>query len=394
MPDMITVTAREGWLSRIGKSTAGVLVGLLLVTTSFPLLWWNEGRAVHRARSLEEGAGVVIHVPADAADPANEGRLVHVTGPAAVDQPVTDPDFGISAQAIRLERIAETYQWRETSSTTKRQKLGGSEETTTTYKYDKTWSPGHIDSSSFKSPAGHENPPALEWQSRTVPAARVTCGAFTLPPELVEKIGGSTGRPGSDGDADRMRAAGFSAAEGGTFYKGSPSDPKIGDVRVRFEVVLPQTVSLVAVQRGATFEAYRARAGSDILLLEAGTVAAAQMFESAQTSNRILTWGLRAAGFLAMFLGFVLVLRPISLVGSVVPIVGSLLGAGTGFVAFFLAVALSLATIALAWLRYRPLLGGALLVLAVASLVLLLRRRRSKAVVPPPLPPPIPTGVG
>jgi hypothetical protein len=391
VPDIVTVTSREGCLSRIGQSIAGVFVGLLLVLASFPLLWWNEGRAVHRARSLEEGAGAVIDVPADPVSPANDGKLVHLSGLAAADQPVTDPDFGISAQAIRLERVAETYQWRETSSTTKRKRLGGSEETVTTYKYEKTWSRSHIDSSSFREPAGHENPPSLQWEPRTMTAARVTCEAFVLSPELIGKIGGSTDRPVARGDDEKMRAAGFTSSEGHTFYRRSPSNPLIGDVRVRFEVILPQTVSIVATQRGTTFEAYHAQAGSDILLLETGTVSAEEMFKSARTSNRILTWVLRAAGFLAMFLGFVLVLRPISVVGSVIPFVGSILAAGAGFVAFFCALALSLTTIALAWLAYRPLLGGGLLALAVASVVLLLRRRRQpRAVIPPPIPPPIP----
>lgn len=73
------------------------------------------------------------------------------------------------------------------------------------------------------------------------------------------------------------------------------------------------------MQRGTSFEVYHAEAGSDILLLEAGTVAADRMFKTARTSNRALTWILRAAGFLAMFLGFALVLRPLSVVPPPIP---------------------------------------------------------------------------
>ena len=222
MPDRFTVTTRKSWLSRIGKSIAGVFVGLLIVAASFPLLWWNEGRAVHRARSLEEGASVVVDVPADTVKPRQRGQAGARDRARRSDQPVTDPDFGISAQAISLERVAETYQWRESSSTTKRQKLGGGEETTTTYKYEKTWSRGHIDSSSFKSPGGHENPPSLQWESRTTTADRVTCGAFTLSAELVEKIGGSTERPASP-RATRRRCGrrGFTPPTGGIVLQGA-----------------------------------------------------------------------------------------------------------------------------------------------------------------------------
>ena len=106
------------------------------------------------------------------------------------------------------------------SSSKKRKKLGGGEETTTTYRYEKTWSPGHLDSSSFKSPGGHENPSSLQWRSRTVTSGRVTCGAFTLPPQLVDKIGGAAARPAEPEDVDKMRARGFALADGGVYYKG------------------------------------------------------------------------------------------------------------------------------------------------------------------------------
>jgi hypothetical protein len=388
MPDTVTVTTHESWFSRIGKAFAGIIVGLAFIAGSFPLIWWNEGRAVHRLRSLQEGASVVVDAPTDRVSPANEGKLVHVSGLATTDETLTDTDFGISAQAIRLSRIAETYQWTEHSSTKKRKKLGGGEETTTTYTYKKEWAGRQVDSASFHSPSGHENPASLQWVPYTLAAQRVSLGGFMLPADLASKIEGSQARPVQPSDEPSMAGVGFRQVEPGLFFKGrSPSDPQVGDVRVRYEVVLPQTISIVAVQRGSTFEAFHASAGSDVLLLEPGTVPASQMFKSAIASNRLLTWLLRAAGFLAMFLGFVLVLRPISVLGSIIPMLGSLLGAGTGLIAFFVALALSLTTMALAWLAYRPLLGGGLLVLAVGSLVLLVRSHRKKKAAAPAVPP-------
>ena len=190
-----------------------------------------------------------------------------------------------------------------------------------------------------------------------------------------------------------MQTFGFAVAPGAWFYKGDAANPQIGNVRVRFEIVGPQTVSLIALQRGTTLETYHAKAGSDVLLVESGSVPSDRMFQAAQTTNKIWTWVGRAGGFLLMFIGLVLVLRPLSVLGSVIPMVGSFLGAGTGLVALFIALTLSLTTMALAWLAYRPLLGGGLLLLAGGSVVLLLRAHRKKAaVVPPPVPaiPPIP----
>jgi hypothetical protein len=183
----------------------------------------------------------------------------------------------------------------------------------------------------------------------------------------------------------------------GRYYKGKdPQAPRVGDVRVKYQVVKPLTVSVVGVQRGNTFDAFRGSSGTSVLLLQPGTVSAGQMFETAQSENAVLKWILRAVGFLLMFIGVFLVFRPIAVVGSVIPLLGRLLSAGLGAVAFLIALALSLVTIALAWLAYRPALGIGLLAVAAGAVVLLARRgrRASKPLQPPPLPPgppPLPT---
>ena len=59
MPDSISVVTERGLGSRLGRSIKGVLVGIVLFGLSFPVLFWNEGRAVKRHRDLQEGA---VHV--------------------------------------------------------------------------------------------------------------------------------------------------------------------------------------------------------------------------------------------------------------------------------------------------------------------------------------------
>ena len=72
-------------------------------------------------------------------------------------------------------------------------------------------------------------------------------------------------------------------------------------------------------------------------------------------------------GFFVMLLGITMVFKPIAVFGDVVPIIGTLLGAGIAVFAGAVAAALSLVTIAISWLAYRPLLGITLLVLAAAA---------------------------
>ena len=62
----MSTSVSTGWLSRIVESIKGVLVGLVLIIVSIIVLFWNEGRAVRTARSLEEGAKVVVSVKPDA----------------------------------------------------------------------------------------------------------------------------------------------------------------------------------------------------------------------------------------------------------------------------------------------------------------------------------------
>jgi hypothetical protein len=190
MSDQFSESSSTSWFSRLAESIKGVLVGLVLFVLAIPLLWWNEGRAVQTFKSLTEGAGAVVSVQADKVDAANEGKLVHMSGKATTTATVTDPLFGVSANALRLERKAEMYQWKESTKTEKKKKLGGGEETITTYTYSKEWDDSLIKSSEFKEPKGHTNPAAMPVSSEGWRASPVTLGAFTLNTSQVDEVGG------------------------------------------------------------------------------------------------------------------------------------------------------------------------------------------------------------
>ena len=72
--------------------------------------------------------------------------------------------------------------------------------------------------------------------------------------------------------------------------------------------------------------------------------------------------------------------RPIAVFGDIIPIVGTVLGAGTALAAFALTAVLAPVVVAVAWLFYRPLVSigilaaGAAIVFAVRHLA---SRRRS-----------------
>jgi hypothetical protein len=350
-------------------------------------LFWNEGRAVQTAKSLAEGASTVVSVDAGSVDPANDGRLVHVSGQVAASDGLADEDFGIAVQGLRLSRKAEMYQWKESSRSETKTNLGGSEETVTTYSYSKAWDDSEIDSSDFEKPDGHQNP-AMEIRSEVFQIASGELGAFSLDKPVLDLIGGDNAFSLKPAQADAIEAA-YSGSKkvsivGGKAYLGAdPSSPTLGDYRVSYELAPLDVVSIVARQAGDRFEPYRTMAGDELLMVDTGNVPAEKMFANAVSANTLITWLLRLAGLLLLALGFGLIMSPLGVILDIIPFLGSIARMGTGIVAFLLAILVGATTIAFAWFWYRPLLAIGILVAGAAAAWALARLARSRKAVAP-----------
>jgi hypothetical protein len=384
--DSYTEVTSQSWFSRIGGAFKGIFFGLVLLVIALGMLFWNEGRAVKRYKTLKEGGGAVISVTADQAGSAeSEGRLVHVSGQAVTDGTLTDPEFGVSSQALKLRRRVEMFQWKESSKSEERKKLGGGTETTTTYSYERQWSSSPISSAGFKKPEGHTNPAEMAYRSREFVAEDVMVGSFRLPAGLIAEISSySSFSPSPDSPLPAVAGRQVIRQSNGFYVGANPDIPKVGDLRIVYSQVLPAEVSIIARQSGTTFQPYQTTIGGTIELLQMGTVAADVMIAQAQKSNTIFAWVLRAVGFLLLFLGLRIILAPLSVFADVVPLFGKVVGAGTGLVSGLLAAVLWAGTVGIAWLFYRPLLGG--IFLAAAAAVIVLVSRRLKKAEPPPLP--------
>ena len=154
-------------------------------------------------------------------------------------------------------------------------------------------------------------------------------------------------------------------------------NPKVGDVRISFIYNNSSDVSVLAVQTGNTFTDYTSSVGKTESRLMDGVHSGKEMVEVIKKENNILKWILRGAGVLLMFIGFATILKPISTIGGYIPLLGGVLQGAVGLISFILGLAVSLVVIAIAWIRYRPILGIALLV-AVVGLIILLKKRTSK----------------
>ena len=358
--DSVTETTYASLGGRLMSSIKGVLAGVLMFAISFVVLWKNEGCAVAVARGLEEGAQAVVSVSSDRLDPEKEGALVHTSGEARTKEVLKDSTFGISKNAIRLLRSVEMYQWEERKTTKTEKNLGGGEVKRTIYDYRKAWSSTYHDSSQFKSRKGHHNP-EMPHKSRNVQARKVFLGAFRLPKALVGRMTNDEELVLEEKDIPSCFRDKARISDGSLHFGKDPANPEIGDLRISFSVVLPQEVSVVARQVKDTFEPYKTAQDTEILMLSEGVQGAETMFQEAMEQNEIRTWALRLVGFILMFLGIRLFFDPLVTVADVVPFLGSLLGMGVGLFAGVIASALSLVTVSIAWIFYRPLLGLALL---------------------------------
>lgn len=386
-----TETEHVSWFSRLKSSFFGFLFSFVLIAGSIWLLAWNEHRTLQNFEGLVAAGKAVVATVADRVDPAIAGKLVHVSGKVTSDKTVSDADFGVEAPALVLKRSVEMYQWKENKRTEEKEKLGGGKERVTTYTYEKTWSDEPIDSDGFRE-SGHANPRTMDYRDQTFAVDDAHLGAWRADDTILGALDGSALTLAESGSYPD----GFRLIDASMLYRGnSPSSPQIGDMRVKYSAVPSQDASVVAQADGGGFRAWTSPAGTSIYLAEAGVKDAAALVASAQSTNSLVGWLLRALGFVLLWVAFAMMLNPLRTLAAVVPFLARIVGALSGFVAFLLAAVVAVVTIAIAWLAVRPLLSVSLIA-SVIAVAFLLKRYRTPApapvaapfMAPPPMGPP------
>ena len=152
------------------------------------------------------------------------------------------------------------------------------------------------------------------------------------------------------------------------------TDPKSSDGIVAIAKMLTEE----GVRGHFAFVGYLAKTKKKIDMLSDGVKDAAEMFEAARSANTMMTWIVRLVGFLLMFFGLSMVLKPLSVLADVLPILGNIVEIGTGLVVGVIAFVCALVTIAIAWIFYRPVLGILLLAAAGAAIFLLWKKKQEK----------------
>ena len=393
-----TETTTTGYGSRIASSAKGIFTGFLLIIAGTILLWWNEGRAVKTAKSIKSAVEQTTPV-ADLTtyNQALNGQMICASGFATTNDFVSDPYFGIGETAIRVERKVEFYQWIEHSQTKTEDKIGGKQETTTTYTYSQGWTSSPINSGDFKDPEykGKNFVVMSNLENADFQAKNVTVGAYVLPESMISSISGSEPLAvnlSADKIADLNKSVANALSQGDSLnfvtvsqnqvYLGAnPNSPAIGDVRITFTKVMPATVTVWARVVNNTFERFVAKNGYGTGGLYMGARSLESLQEQAESSNNFMSWLLRIVGFLLVFFGFKGLFGLLITLLKVLPFLANIANVAVSVVCGVVGFAWSLIIIAIAWLFYRPILAG-VLIAAVVGLFIFLSKRSKEAKAP------------
>ena len=259
--------------SRRVAAAVGLLIGLAAVVT----LAWNELRLARRFAALE----------------AASSSALYLVGDAGATAPLRDPDFGLVVPALRLERRAETLQWRESREGTGSNK---------NLRYEKVWSATLILSRRFEERSTHVNPESLPVEGFEAAAADARLAGEPLDPALLRALPAIRELKPDDGGGVGLGRLQFKR-EGDWLYSGDPRRPEVGDVRIRFAAAPAGQISLLAARVDGRLVPYAARTGGSVALAAYGQVPPETLLADAARADWRDAWALRGFATLLVLLG-------------------------------------------------------------------------------------------
>jgi hypothetical protein len=355
-------------MKKVGNSFKGIIGGIVAIIIGVILLWWNEGNNVKNIKTTNEMSEQVIDVTSDKVDAANEGKLVATHGKLINEETLTDKTFNVSILTPKMTRVVEMYQWVEKSEE--------DSDGNTTYSYSKEWSSDIVDSSSFHK-NGYDNPKTKPYEDTVLYSSNVTVGAFVLSSNQIEML--STDGVFTDYDNETLNSLGYS--KNGNYITNSSNfdNPNIGDVRIVINYNTSSDVSILAVQTGNTFTDFVSSVGKTHNRIMDGVHSGKDIINAIVKENKILKWALRLFGTLLCIIGVATIFKPLSTLANFVPILGGLVDMAVGLVSLISGLALSLVVIAIAWIRFRPLVGIALLLVVGVLVFFLIKKKNEKS---------------
>jgi hypothetical protein len=210
------------------------LVGALLLLAGIGWAATTERGIITYREAISRHGGQLVDLGTSALPQAGQaGYLARLSGVPRVVVAPRDPQFYLRRDTPVLTRRVEMFQWREI-------RFGGSTD------YELDWVDQPVDSSKFERPAGHANPGAFPIAARQFDADRVQLGGFTLDRTLLHALPGAERVPPDVKSLPANLAATFVPYNDYLVTSASPGDPHRGDLRVSWEEIPLQPVTVVA----------------------------------------------------------------------------------------------------------------------------------------------------
>ncbi|XP_017053462.1 transmembrane protein 43 homolog [Drosophila ficusphila] len=348
-------TLRSHWLIS--------LFGVILFVAGSTMLCWNEGRAVHSMMALDEAHAEIYSVrfTEEEQELGLEGRIVHLSGPILVGEPLTEPDYNIQLLAVKLRRRVQMYQWvEETVEHNFGESVGTTDSDSRTYYYTREWRDKIVDSRNFYNRFGHTNPSHFPIESHVQVADAVYIGRHELGAEVKEKFGNY-----QELTSDiRPEDSSVKLHLGIYYHTNDVFNPEVGDLRLLFSFagMEGEVYSVVGQLSGNKLVPYITSRGLSVLLVYPGGLSVQEVFRLEAHAQVLRTWCWRLVGWLLIFFGVTCNTKILRLLCNNVPLLAFLTpdpqfpAAGNILIAFSLALTLA----AVAWILHRPVIGACL----------------------------------
>ncbi|HTV87090.1 MAG TPA: TMEM43 family protein [Dyella sp.] len=223
------LSIRELLLPALGAILLLLGVGLVAVT--------EKGHIDYRTQMKRHGGDVLDLGTNARPDSDEQGYMVRVVGTLETVESPLDRQFNQQANVPVLIRHVQMFQWHE-------QRYGGPAS------YEMDWEDKPIDSSQFEHPEGHANPGAFAIQSAQFDAGLLRLDDFTLSASLVHGLIANQPVTPDLRNLPSNLAASFSLYQNALVTSAVPSNPHVGDLRVSWEGVPSQEVTIVAKVQG------------------------------------------------------------------------------------------------------------------------------------------------
>lgn len=338
-------------------------IGLIFFIISFLLLFVNEESYVNSVKISNFAEKNAIELSTNRISPANEGKLVQISGKVYSPQTLTDDIISIS-KTIALFRDTEMYQWNE-------EKI--EKNSNYTYNYRKIWSKNLINSDNFNN-LNYQNPKAFKYPPRRIYAKNVSLGKFYLSQEIVQQIKA----------VNKMQQLPYNdkfTIYNGFYFTGQNYDtPEIGAQKL-FYSYIPSGIplSVIAQQNENHLEKAHSKYGNFVIVTN-GEKNLSQMLSEYRKNQSNQTWTFRGLGLFLMFFGLNLIIQPIVNSAKKVPLLGELTQMAALIVTFILTIAFGTISISVCWLALRPEIALPLIIFAIFIIFNL--KKKNKIIIP------------